>query len=160
MPELENLAKEINTIPNWWLFPTDGQVKGFFGSSSIFFVGDQPSHSNWGANHPSRIAFYNALKSAGACNAHLTDLYKKRGESSELREGLLRDFNRHIQFFRREIHLLKPVRIIAVGRLAYKLLWDRMPDLQTKLRCVWHFSYVARTNRIDEYKRQLKRAMS
>ena len=160
MSELESMAEEISATPNWWLFPADGEVKGFLGSSSIFFVGDQPSQSNWGMNHPSRIVFYGALQSLGVGNAHLTDLYKKRGECSELRNGLPRDFTRHLRFFRREIDLLEPTRIIALGRLAYKFLWNETPDLRPKLSSVWHFAYVARTNRIDEYRRQIKQAMN
>ncbi len=160
MPLLEQMAEEIRATPRWWLFPTDGEVKGFLGSSPIFFVGDQPSHSEWGSNHPSRVAFYSALLSVGAGNAHLTDLYKKRGERSELREGLPRDFIRHLRFFRREVDLLQPTRIIALGRLAYKILWNETPELRPKLRRVWHFAYVARTHQIDVYKRQIRYAMN
>jgi hypothetical protein len=76
---LLELAREIDANHNWWRFPEEDPVRGFLGTSSIVIVGDQPSTSAWPKSHPNRRAFYDTLTKIGVSDAHLTDLYKKRG---------------------------------------------------------------------------------
>jgi len=115
--KLTALTDEIDAHPEWWKFPKDGTIEGFMGTGPVFIVGDQPSRSEWPPSHPNRKAFYSALKRLGLENAHLTDLYKKRGQCSELRRALPSDFGYRLAFFKREIELLKPTQIVALGWL-------------------------------------------
>jgi len=155
--QLLKLARVIDDHPDWWRFPEQEPIQGFLGTDPIFIVGDQPSMSNWGALHRCRRTFYGTLKALGLANAHLTDLYKKRGEPSELKNGLPRDFHDHLDFFRREIDILKPTRIVALGRLADRLLRQHAADLEPAMRPpIWHFSYVVRTDRGSEYQRHMR----
>ena len=158
--QLLKLAEAIDEHADWWRFPVQEPVQGFLGTDPIFIVGDQPSMSVWGTLHPCRKAFYETLEALGLANAHLTDLYKKRGQPSELKNGLPRDFHDHLSFFRREIEILKPARIVALGRLADRLLRQHIADLEPVIRPpVWHFSYVVRANRLSQYQAHMRRAI-
>ena len=156
---LLELANEIDAHPNWWRFPEQQPIRGFLGASSIVILGDQPSTSSWPELHPSRIAFYGTLQKVGASDAHLTDLYKKRGRSSELRNGLPDDFAKHVLFFRREVEILKPTRVVAVGTLAYDLLFEHFAELRPILGRMWHFSYVVRKAILHLYEADMRKAI-
>ncbi|HWN96748.1 MAG TPA: hypothetical protein VNT99_17095, partial [Methylomirabilota bacterium] len=112
-------AEEIQSHKDWWLFPAEGLVQGFMGTGPIFIVGDQPSKSEWPSEHPNRRAFYGLIGKLGVSNAHLTDLYKKRGKCGALKAGLPDDFHEHVRLFRKEIEILQPTQIVALGNLAY-----------------------------------------
>src|SRR5205085_2177720 len=149
MSDIENalqaLADRIRARPDWWMFPSEGLVKGFVGAGPVFLVGDQPSLSEWPESDPNRRVFYDTLAEVGLTNAHITDLVKRRGASSELHyRGLPPDFAEHLAFFREEVALLQPVRIIAMGRTTEKLIREHLPELRSQLRYVWHFAYVNR----------------
>src|SRR6185437_3332894 len=153
---LLKLADEIDVHSDWWRFPTEHPIQGFLGESSIFIVGDQPSTSLWPEVHPNRRAFYDNLKKVRAENAHLTDLYKKRGNSSGLRNGLPKDFGQHLKFFRREIDILHPTRIVAVGWLAFDLLFEHIQEVRPILCRMWHFSYVVRHGKLALYEANMR----
>ena len=94
---LFNLAKEISADSDCWLFPAEEEVRGFLGTDSIVIVGDQPSNSPWDKFHPHRRIYYDTLKKVGASNSHLTDLYKRRGEPSSLKNLSPINFQRIFQ---------------------------------------------------------------
>jgi hypothetical protein len=117
----------------WWFFPEElsdhtdkDSVHGFLGTGKIFIVGDQPSCSDFSYEHEHRRAFYNLLKEEWAGDCHLTDFYKRRGCCSELKNGFdpirHRDSIEHMEVFRREVELLRPSTILAMGRIAECLL--------------------------------------
>lgn len=153
------LAREIQAHTDWWIFPTEDPIQGFMGTDPIFIVGDQPSRSEWTHSHPNRRAFYGLLKNVGLPDVHLTDLYKKRGECSALRSGLPADFHEHVSLFRREIEILQPRRIVALGQLAYQLLMQHVADLRPVFRRSWHFAYAVRTGKLLEYETKMRRAI-
>src|SRR5580704_2060690 len=100
--KLHELGGVIDAQTNWWRFPAQEPVQGFLGVGPVFIVGDQPSKSEWGPNHPNRRAFYGLLEKVGGANFHLTDVYKRRGESESLKEcvppyskALPSDFTEH-----------------------------------------------------------------
>jgi len=156
---LLELAREIDANQNWWRFPEETPIQGFLGTSPIFIVGDQPSTSPWPESHPNRRAFYDTLKKAEVSDAHLTDLYKKRGRSSAMRNGLPDDFEEHLLFFRREIEILKPTRVVAVGKLAYDLMFQHLEEMRPILGLMWHFSFVVRFGLLHKYEANMRKAI-
>ena len=156
---LSQLAKEITANQNCWLFPKETEIGGFFGVDPIVIVGDQPSTSAWEEDHPHRRIFYDTLKKVGASNAHLTDLYKRRGYSGELQNGLPQDFQSHLKYFRRELAILNPTRVVAIGWLAYNLLRSHLSELNPILGRMWHFSYVGRSGKAHLYEDHMRRAI-
>jgi hypothetical protein len=154
--QLLTLAEIIDAHPDWWRFPTENFVKGFLGTAPLFIVGDQPSTSQWNASNPKRRALYDLLPKIDAANAHLTDLYKRRGLSGALKDGLPEDFQQHINFFRKEIEILRPTRVVALGHHAYQLLAQHTPELKPILKRVWHFSYVVRFGKLSQYEANMR----
>jgi hypothetical protein len=88
--------------------------------------------------------FYETLHKVGLQNAHLTDLYKKRGLSSGLERGLPDDFPNHVDFFRKEIEILQPALIVGLGQLAQRLLIQNITDWKRPIPRIWHFSHVVK----------------
>src|ERR1043166_3172291 len=148
---LLKLAADIQSRHDWWLFPAERTIQGFIGTGPIFIVGDQPSTSEWGVEHPNRRTFYDTLEKTGLANAHLTDLYKKRGESSALRNGLPADFPDHEKLFQREVEILQPALMVALGQLAQRLLIENFTTWSKTIPRIWHLAYVAKAGRKSEY---------
>jgi hypothetical protein len=153
---LQELAVKILSHKDWWLFPSQGLVNGFMGTDPIFIVGDQPSTHPWPPEHPNRKAFYSTLRKAGLANAHLTDLYKKRGVSNSLERELPHDFQIHLNLFRKEIEILQPKLIVALGQLAQKLLIQNLKEWQPAIPRIWHFSYVVRAGKESQYEANMR----
>jgi len=148
---LAELATIIDYHSDWWRFPEEGPIRGFLGNGPLFIVGDQPSTSAWDLSHPNRRAFYDLLLRLDLSNAHLTDLYKKRGRSGALKMGLPADFDFHLRLFRDELDTLRPTRVIALGGDAYNLLRAHVPEIKPILGRMWHFAYAVRYGRIEEW---------
>jgi hypothetical protein len=157
--QLLEMALVIDSHADWWRFPTEKVVEGFLGTDPIFIVGDQPSTSKWDINNRNRRGFYDTLIKIGVANAHITDLYKRRGMSGELRRKIPDDLQEHVKFFREEVELLNPTRVLALGDLAYQFLALLTPELKPKLERVWHFSYAVRYGKLLEYESQLRAAV-
>jgi hypothetical protein len=154
--ELLELAEKIGSHKDWWLFPPEDSIQGFMGSGPIFIVGDQPSKSKWPSEHPSRRIFYDTLRKLKLQNAHLTDLYKKRGENSELERGLPDDFSDHVKIFLREVEILQPTLIVALGQLAQRLLIQNVTGWKHSIPRIWHFSHVVRECKQSEYEANMR----
>ncbi len=153
---LLELSEEIRSSKDWWLFPTQHPIQGFMGTDSIFIVGDQPSTDEWPPEHPNRKVFYETLQKIGLQNAHLTDLYKKRGLSSGLERGLPDDFPNHVDFFRREIEIRQPTLIVGLGQPAQRLLIQNVTDWTRTVPRIWHFSHVVREGKESEYEANMR----
>ncbi|HEY5044186.1 MAG TPA: hypothetical protein VIK53_19620 [Verrucomicrobiae bacterium] len=159
----EALLQIVGLHPDWWFFPEESSVQGFLGTGRIFIVGDQPSTDRWEIDHPHRRAFYDLLVAEGAGDCHLTDFYKRRGLAGELRiNGIPSDFNKHLKVFLKEVELLRPSTILALGWDAYRLLLQT-PELNGVLKKVgleriWHFGTVRHGNRV-EFQARLRRAI-
>lgn len=151
--------RELDPKERWWTFPRQGTVMGFFGLGPLMIVGDQPSTHPWPEWHPSRVLFYGALVNLGISDAHLTDIIKRRGKGSESRRALPADFPVHLDLLRREIEIIQPFRIVALGVCAEQLLLENIPDVQKKVRRVWHFAYGARPGRASGFEAQLRAAV-
>jgi hypothetical protein len=158
--QLNRLATIIDSHPDWWRFPEDAPVRGFLGTDQLFIVGDQPSTSPWPPSNRNRRIFYELLTRIGASNAHLTDLYKKRGRSGHLRIGVPADLDTHLTFFREELEILQPKRIVALGKLAHDLLARHLPEVRPFLGQMWHFSYAVRSGRLIEWEKSARIVIS
>jgi hypothetical protein len=148
---LAELAMIIDSHADWWRFPEEPPIRGFLGTDPLFIVGDQPSTSSWDSAHPNRRAFYGLLQRLRASNAHLTDLYKRRGRSGALKAGLPSDFGIHLKFFREELAVIRPTRVVALGQHAYDLLASHVPEVRPILDQIWHFAYPVRYGRVAEW---------
>ena len=153
---LFDLAKIIQSQKDWWLFPKEDPIQGFMGIDPIFIVGDRPSTDEWPAEHPNRRAFYDTLKKLGLQNAHLTDLYKKRGFSGSLESVLPDDFPHHVNFFQKEIEILRPKLIVALGQLAQRLLIQNVTVWNKTVPRIWHFSHVVREGKELRYESNMR----
>ena len=159
----EALLQIVGLHPGWWFFPEELSVQGFLGTGRIFIVGDQPSTDPWEIDHPHRRAFYEVLAEEGAGDCHLTDFYKRRGLSGELRKnGKPNDFDKHLKVFLKEVELLRPSTVLALGWDAYRLLLQT-PELssilkQAWLERVWHFGTVRHGKRV-EFQARLRSAI-
>ena len=154
------MAAVIDSRADWWRFPDEGTVQGFMGMGPLFMVGDQPSTRPWEYGHPNRRAFYDLLPRVGAADAHLTDLYKVRGRAGALRHGIPPDFGDHVEFFRKELALLGPTRVVALGHHAYRLLCRHVPEVRPMLGRMWHFAYVVRYNKLAQYENNMRVAIN
>jgi hypothetical protein len=157
--QLLTMAAVIDSHQDWWRFPAEGPVQGFMGASSVFIVGDQPSTSPWEYSNRNRRVFYDLLPRVGAADAHITDLYKKRGKSGALKKQIPADFMEHVALFRREVELLRPARVIALGHHSYQLLRTHVPEIGPVLHLMWHFAYVVRFNKVGLYETNMRHAL-
>lgn len=151
--------KELSPAEQWWTFPSQGPIKGFFGVGPLMVIGDQPSTSPWPESHPSRLLLYKALIKLGLPDAHLTDVIKRRGKGSESKKTFPTDFSVHLGILRREIDIINPSRIVALGYCAEWLLAEYLPELQKKVRRVWHFAYGARPGKADGFEQRFRDAV-
>ena len=157
--QLVPIAQLIDSHHDWWRFPTQEPVQGFMGTGPVIIVGDQPSTSSWEESHPNRRVFYGLLPTIDAANAHLTDLYKRRGPAGELKRGLPPDFQEHLAIFQQELAILQPHRVIALGRFAFELLNTHVPQVTPMLAWMWHFSYVGRYGKEQQYEANARKAL-
>lgn len=126
--------KELDPRERWWTFPSQGPVMGFFGVRPLMLIGDQPSTDPWPETHPGRVLLYGTLIKLGVPDAHLTDVIKRRGKGSESRKRLPADFPLHLDLLRREIGIIQPFRIVALGACAEQLLLEHLPEVREDAR--------------------------
>lgn len=137
---LQALYQEIRaTIPDPWVFPTKGTVKGFMGTGAIMFVAERPSTGHF----PSRAdgLLYSLLEKYGVSDSHLTDVIKSRGKVGEPYPD---DIALHRRVFDREIEIVCPRLIVAFGQKVSDLLQFSLAGSRTTIRQVWHYSYAQR----------------
>jgi hypothetical protein len=140
--------KESDPKEPWWTFPPEAPVMGFFGVRPLIVIGDQPSTSPWPKGHASRTLLYDTIIKLGVADAHLTDVIKKRGKGSESRKKLPSDFVVHLDILRREIEIIQPSRVVALGECAEWLLHNHLPDLKDKVHGTKHFAWGVRGNNV------------
>jgi hypothetical protein len=132
---------KVDPKERWWTFPPQAPIMGFFGVRPLIVIGDQPSTNPWPRYHASRRLLYETLIKLGVPDAHLTDVIKKRGKGSESCKGLPSDFSVRLALLRREIDIIQPCRIVALGDCAEQLLRDHLRDLKDKVRRANHFAW-------------------
>jgi hypothetical protein len=127
--QLLELASGKDTNLGWWFFPTEDVVQGFLGTDQIFIVGIRPSTQT--KNNRNCRIFYDLLSKIGASNVHLTDIYKRPAPSRDTEVESEEDFQEHLLFFREEVNILRPTRVIALGKDAYDRLRWHLPELDS-----------------------------
>ena len=153
--KLEALRKEIlSTIPDAWLFPTEGKVQGFMGTSPVVFVAERPATGFF--RGPVGL-LYSLLEKSGAANSHLTDVIKSRGKVGQ---PYPEDISPHRQIFDREIEIVRPHLIVAFGQKVYDLLQFSLAGSGVKIRQVWHYSYAGRwPGKRAAFEKQVQKAL-
>jgi len=141
-------------IEDSWLFPEQGPVRGFLGTGSIMFVGERPSTGQFPDPKVQRL--YDVLVELGIADSHLTDAIKCRGK---VKESYPSDLAIHKRVFDREIEIVRPRLIIALGNDAYRLILFSLADNGIPLRGVYHYSYRFGPSPGEEFKRQVKEAV-
>jgi uracil-DNA glycosylase family 4 len=154
---LEALRDEILArLPEAWLFPPEGNVQGFVGTSPVMFVAERPSTAK-GFSGPGKSFLYPLLEETGNANAHLTDVIKTRGKVGQ---PYPEEIAPHRHFFDREIEIVRPRLIVAFGQKVYDLLQFSLADRGIKIQQVWHYSYAARwPKKRDAFRTQVREAM-
>ncbi|MEM2313093.1 MAG: uracil-DNA glycosylase family protein [Candidatus Nezhaarchaeales archaeon] len=129
-----------------WFFPPHEEtgVKGFFGTGDVCFVCQRPSTRGGEALDKFTLRFYELLRRSGFEDAHVTDIVKCRGLARKLPKYMVENC---FPFLLKEISILKPKLIVAVGKEAYKILARRLKDVEKcageslRLEYVTHFAY-------------------
>lgn len=149
--QLEELRREIIEeflIKGWkdvWFYPPYEGVMGYLGTQDIMFVGLNPSCGYF----PSRYDeyFYGVLKENGLQNAHLTDVIKVRIKTKEVEQYLEdKDFlEKNLEFFKREIEIIDPKIIVAMGENSNDILTEYLreyfPKYDGKIHEIRHYSF-------------------
>ncbi len=140
---IDDLAGYIKeNIPDYFLFPEDNGVKGFYGSNKIMIVGLQPSTGKFG-NKGDRL-LYNLLKDLNLCDCHLTDIIKSRSIDNNSENNNLMV---HRKIFDNELEIIKPKVVIALGDKVYNLLLFYLADKKIELYKTYHYAYIHRWNK-------------
>ena len=137
---LEALRAEIlSSVPDPWLFPARGLVKGFLGTGPVVLAAERPSTGNFGG--PSDHLLYSLLDKYGVAEAHLTDVIKSRGRVGD---PYPKNISAHRKIFDREIEIVKPQLVVAFGQKVYVLLQFYLAGSGISVRAIWHYSYTRR----------------
>jgi uracil-DNA glycosylase family 4 len=132
-------------------------VKGFFGTGPIWFVCYKPSKNPEGFPTYHDKFFYRILKQYGLENAHITDISKIRGPAeAEITEE---ELEKNVPFLKREMVLLEPDVIVAVGRKAERTIgkMDLMSELPKAF--VYHYTYASRFGHREVFEKQIRGAV-
>ena len=136
---LAELKGEIlSTIPESWLFPEYGRVKGFLGPGPLMLVAERPSTGP--VNGRPRL-LYSLLEKYNATGAHLTDVIKSRGKVGD---PYPTDMGPHRRIIDRELEIVEPAEIIAHAKKGHDLLQFALANRPITIRPVWHYAYARR----------------
>ena len=155
--QLELLRDETKALmTDAWFFPTIEPVQGFVGTGSIMFVGERPSTGSF--TDKASLFFYSLLEKHGVSDAHLSDVVKTRAKARDIYPE---DMTPHWNILNREIEILKPQIVIALGRKTYDMLQFCLSGSGSKLQWVYHYSYTRRgTDKADMLDEQIRLAVN
>ena len=113
-----------------WFFPPFEGVAGWRGTQRVMFVGLAPSTGRFPteadrSSNPAR-RLYAQLKRHGFGRARLTDVIKERavGRDVEEIERNKARMERYRRYLLKEIEIIQPRLIVAMGHRAYRILSD------------------------------------
>jgi len=182
--KFETHAKDI------WLFPRgdDGKVRkflpnsgskvmGFWGTGekpnckdTVMIIAERPSRGR--GKEPKEFdkttaCFYEFLEKNELDNSHLTDFIKTRAKVGYDREKPKRlkfydeEYPRHLSILKKEIDIIKPNKIIALGEKTYVWVAICKSFLElknVKLFCAPHYARAYRFNKTEEFEKEFARA--
>jgi hypothetical protein len=114
--------QEVWFFPQYEKVPT---VKGYLGTSPIFFVSINPSFGAYPS--PADLFYYRHLARQGFGNAHLTDVFKIKCKN-ENANALMQNKNLLSEMesiLKKEIEILQPKLIVGIGT-SYEKLYRRV----------------------------------
>lgn len=146
----------IASIPDSWLFPENGMVRGFLGPGPLMLVAERPS-TGGGAQGGHPRLLYDLLEKHGAANAHLTDLIKSRARADAPYPA---DMSLHRRIFDRELEIVAPRVIVTFGKKVYDLLQFSLAGSGITIRPIWHYAYARRgADKAREFEKQIRDAL-
>jgi uracil-DNA glycosylase len=149
--ELAELKREMEEDPllgdDLFFFPTHEEVQGYWGTDPVWFVGQKPSKGGSGFPDRAVTLLYETLVNYEFENAHITDITKERGYvPSDWKKIRVKEVERMRPYFRREIELLCPSVLVAMGQYVYNALKYMEATDGTRLEYIPHYSWAIRTD--------------
>lgn len=143
--QLDELKADMEADPDidddLFFFPEHRGVYGYWGTGSVWFVGEKPSKGGPGFPDSAVNLLYDTLGEFGFQNAHITDLTKERGGVPP--DGIPADeIARMRPYFQREIDILKPKVLIAMSRNVEKGLKFMAATDGIEIGYVHHYSWA------------------
>ena len=120
----ERIVRDV-CLNDWrdiWFFPRRDGVEGWRGTQRIMFIGLNPSTGRFASKYDRY--FYAQLKRQRFGHAHLTDAIKERAVADKvktIRSDAPR-MERYRRYLLKEIEIIRPRRIVALGRTAHDIL--------------------------------------
>lgn len=138
--ELKQLRSEMegSIDGDLFFFPRKWGVDGYFGTGAVCFVAQKPSTGSFPSRHDRLL--YGSMITNSLENAHLTDFSKETGQGGE--EIAPQERQRNLPYFERELNILQPELLVALGEKAKnELEWmDATDDIETMR--VNHYSWA------------------
>lgn len=85
--------------------------------------------------------------------------YQKARQGERVSKQTAHGLKSSCEILRREIEIVQPSRIVALGACAERLLVEYVPEVREKVRRVWHFAYGARAGKSEGFEKQLRAAI-
>lgn len=152
--ELDQLRSEMEMelAAGLFFFPTRWGVEGFYGTGDVWFVAEKPSTGGFPSRHDE--LFYTTLRANGFENAHLTDVSKEIGPGDA--DITPAERRRNVSYFERELEILDPKLLVAVGQKAEnELEWmDATDDVETVR--INHYSWAGRWGKEERFEQQVE----
>ncbi|MBS7636105.1 uracil-DNA glycosylase family protein [Candidatus Bathyarchaeota archaeon] len=104
--------------------------------------------------------FYGCLEDYGLEDAHITDLIKCSQKLMKAEKRLTKKYaDKCFKHLIREIEILKPKTIVAVGRKVHSYLKNNLPPQYRNRLCehnITHYSYASRYKKEDKLKQDVE----
>ena len=147
---LEKLKIEIeqsaeNTNLEAWFYQAFSGVKGFFGTDKIILLGLNPSSGTFPSEKDKLL--YETLKAHHLENAHITDFVKVRAKNKDVQNMLQNKelIAKQVKFFIKELDIIRPKAIIAMGFQCEELLKENCHLENIKIFRIKHYGYRYQT---------------
>ena len=158
LQELEKINKEVERLA------MEENRKYYFGrffpATKVMFVAERPTvprnKDGWSPKDnfyvsKSDFRFVELLNKYGFGGSYITDVVKSTDISARPSKA---DVEKYMPILRKELQLLQPKFIVALGDSAFISLTENIDGYQIKK--IWHPAYVQRYNRWTEYEKQIK----
>jgi len=127
----------------------------FLPSVNVMFVAEMPTIP------PKKIGWFpednfshlaDLFEKFGLGGSYVTDIVKTSARAGRPTQ---KQIDKYFPFLEREIELLKPKLIVALGNNAFEILKNKL-GTKYHIETIWHPAYVSRYNRWQKYENQIK----